>query len=70
AGLIAGLATALVTVLGQGMFDYTLRAAVIFTGLAGILGALLAMARFELAEPGPGPDSPPEALPEPVPQLS
>jgi O-antigen ligase len=51
AALIAGLATGLVTVAGQGMVDYTLRAAVILTAAVGLLGVLLAMARAEAGEP-------------------
>jgi O-antigen ligase len=44
--LIAGLAAAMVAVLGQGAIDYSLRAAVIFTEISGVLGALLAMCRM------------------------
>ena len=43
--VMAGLAAALVAVLAQGLIDYSLRSAVIFTEITGVLGALLAYTR-------------------------
>ncbi|HZQ27321.1 MAG TPA: O-antigen ligase family protein, partial [Acidimicrobiales bacterium] len=48
--LIACLAAAMLAVMGQGLIDYTLRAAVLVTEVSGVLGALLALARIEAAE--------------------
>ncbi|MDQ1439559.1 MAG: hypothetical protein QOK43_3188 [Acidimicrobiaceae bacterium] len=45
AALLAGLAAAMVAIVGQGILDYALRSAVIFTTVTGALGALLALAR-------------------------
>jgi O-antigen ligase len=50
--LIACLAAALLAVVGQGLIDYTLRAAVLLTVVSGVLGALLALARLEALEEG------------------
>ena len=47
--LIAGLTAALVAVFTQGLIDYSLRAAVIFTEIAAVLGALLALTRVTSA---------------------
>lgn len=45
AALLAGLASAMIAILGQGVIDYSLRSAVIFTTITGVLGCMLAMAR-------------------------
>jgi O-antigen ligase len=46
AALVACLAAAMVAILAQGLIDYSLRSAVIFTTVTGVLGALLAMTRI------------------------
>ena len=49
--LMAALAAALVAVCAQGIIDYSLRAAVILTEIACVLGALLAMTRARSEDP-------------------
>ena len=44
--LLAGLVAAMVSVIGQGLVDYTLRAAVLYAATWGALGALLALLRW------------------------
>lgn len=43
--IVVGVTAALITVLGQGLVDYTLRNVVIFTALWGLIGALLVARR-------------------------
>jgi hypothetical protein len=56
--VVGGLCAALITVVGQGFVDYTLRNVVIFITLWGLIGLLLVARRDLMTRHREGPDEP------------